>query len=202
MEFDGSQIFRDNPPGVTEAMQGCTVGLAGAGGIGSNVAAALVRAGLGRLIVADFDRIEPANLNRQYYFTDQIGFPKVVALRRNLELIHPGVRVDVHERMLDSESAGALFSDADILVEALDGEEAKVMLLESWFSLLPGVPVVSCSGLAGYGGTDSIRIDRREGLVIVGDQESDLSLGTLSSRVGIVANMMANEVISIIRGRT
>jgi len=196
-----AELFKDNPPGVTETMQACTVGLAGAGGIGSNVASALVRAGLGKLVVADYDRIEPSNLNRQYYFTDQIGFPKVVALRRNLELINPEVQVETHERMIDTRNAASIFSGADILVEALDLDEAKVMILETWLSGFPGVPVVSCSGVAGYGRTDRIRVDRREGLIIVGDQESELSQGTLSARVGIVASIMANEIIAIIRGR-
>jgi hypothetical protein len=74
------------------------------------------------------------------------------------------------------------------------------MLLESWLRGLPGKPVFSCSGIAGFGRTDSIRVDRRQNLTIVGDQESDLLLGTLSARVAIVAAMMANEIIEYLAG--
>ena len=191
-------LFRDNPPGLTELLKRVSVGIAGIGGVGSNIAAILVRAGVGKLIITDFDSVELPNLNRQFYFQDQIGYPKVEALHRNLELINPDAEIETHNRIIDAQNACSIYSECDLLVEAFDSEEAKVMLLESWLSGLPEKPVVSCSGLAGYGRTDLIRVDRRENLTIVGDQESDLSQGTLSARVGIVANMMANEIIELL----
>lgn len=200
---EGTTAFRDNPPGLTILLNSSSVGIAGAGGIGSNVAATLIRAGIGRLVITDFDSVELPNLNRQFYFRDQIGYPKVEALKYNLELINPDAKIETHNRIIDTQNACSIYSDCDLLVEAFDSEEAKVMLLESWLSGLPGKPVVSCSGLAGQGRTDLIKVDRRENLTIVGDQESDLSLGTLSSRVIIVAGMMANEIIELLaQGRT
>ena len=187
--------FRDNPPGLTVLLNTSSAGITGAGGIGSNVAASLIRAGIGRLVIADFDSVELTNLNRQFYFRDQIGYPKVEALKYNLELINPDAEIKIHNRLIDSENACSIFADCDILVEAVDREDTKIMLLESWLRGLPRKHVFSCSGLAGLGRTDSIRVDRRQNLTIVGDQESDLSLGTLSSRVAIVAAMMANEII-------
>lgn len=192
---DETSAFRDNPPGLTALLKDSSVGITGVGGIGSNVAAALTRAGIGRLVIADFDSVELPNLNRQFYFRDQIGYPKVEALRYNLELINPNAEIEIHNRLIDSENACSIFADCAVLVEAVDTEETKIMLLESWLEILPRKQVFSCSGIAGFGRTDSIRVDRRQNLTIVGDQESDLSLGTLSSRVAIVAAMMANEII-------
>jgi len=192
--------FQDNPPGLTALLNNSSVGITGAGGIGSNVAASLTRAGIGRLVIADFDSVELPNLNRQFFFRDQIGYPKVEALKHNLELINPDAEIEIHTRLIDSENACSIFSECDVLVEAVDREETKVMLLESWLEGLPRKPVFSCSGIAGFGKTDSIRVDRRQNLTIVGDQESDLSHGTLSSRVAIVAAMMANEIIEYLVG--
>jgi len=193
-----TSTFRDNPPGLTILLKASSVGIAGAGGIGSNVAVSLIRAGLGRLIIADFDSVEITNLNRQFYFTDQIGYPKVEALKRSLMLINPDAEIEIHNRLIDPENACSIFQDSDVLVEALDGEETKVMLLESWLKGLSEKQIFSCSGIAGYGRTDLLKVDRRDNLTIVGDQESDISLGTLSARVAIVAAMMANEIIEFL----
>ena len=195
-----TNAFRDNPPGLTFFLDRSSVGIAGAGGIGSNVAATLIRAGVGRLVIADFDSVELPNLNRQFYFRDQIGYPKVEALRHNLEQINPDAIIEIHNRIIDAQNACSIYSECDFLVEAFDSAEAKVMLLESWLTGLPGRPIVACSGLAGYGRTDLIKVDRREDFTLVGDQQSNLSLGTLSARVGIVANMMANEIIELLSG--
>lgn len=195
-----TNAFRDNPPGLTGLLNTSSVGITGAGGVGSNVAASLVRAGLGRLVIADFDSVELPNLNRQFFFRDQIGYPKVEALKYNLELINPDAEIEIHTRLIDPENACSIFADCDVLVEAVDREETKVMLLESWLRGLSGKPVFSCSGIAGFGKTDSIRVDRRQNLTIVGDQESELSLGTLSARVAVVAAMMANEIIEYLVG--
>jgi sulfur carrier protein ThiS adenylyltransferase len=200
MTDEKTNAFRDNPPGLTVLLNNSSIGITGAGGIGSNVAAILTRAGVGSLVIADFDSVELNNLNRQFYFADQIGYPKVEALKRNLILINPDAEVKIHNRLIDSENACSIFADCDVLVEAVDSEKTKIMLLESWLEGLPGKPVFSCSGIAGFGRTDLIRVDRRENLTIVGDQESDLSLGTLSSRVAIVAAMMANEIIELLAG--
>lgn len=195
-----TSAFRDNPPGLTAILNNSSVGITGVGGVGSNVAASLVRAGTGRLVIADFDSVELTNLNRQFFFRDQIGYPKVEALKHNLELINPDAEIEINNRLIDSENACSIFADCDVLVEAVDREESKVMLLESWLRGLPRKPVFSCSGIAGFGRTDLIRVDRRQNLTIVGDQESDLSQGTLSSRIAIVAAMMANEIIEYLMG--
>ena len=200
MEGEERSQFQDNPPGTAPVLTSKSVGIAGAGGIGSNVAALLVRAGVGSLVLVDYDSVEVPNLNRQFFFHDQIGYPKVEALSYNLQLINPGIALSAHCKMLDADSACEFFEDCHALVEAVDAEETKVMLLESWMNGFPEKRIFSCSGIAGHGGTDLLRVDRRRGLTIVGDQSSRLEQGTLSSRVATVAGMMANEVIEYLLG--
>ncbi len=195
MEPIPGDLFACNPPGLTAVLEACTVGIAGAGGIGSNVAVLLTRAGMGGLVVADFDIVEISNLNRQFYFLDQVGRSKVPALRANLARINPALHFHAVEARLTPENACEPFAGCDVLIEAVDAGETKVAVIETWMRNMPGVHVFSCSGVSGHGNTDAIRVDRRAGLTIVGDQTSDPSQGTLSSRIALVAAMIANEVI-------
>ena len=71
-------------------LQTVTVGIAGAGGLGSNCAMHLVRSGFKRFVIADFDRVEPSNLNRQAFRLDQVGEKKVAALAENMRGVNPG----------------------------------------------------------------------------------------------------------------
>ena len=106
------EMFADNPAGVFEALSRATVGIAGAGGIGPTVAVLLARAGAGRLVVADFDDVEARNLNRQSYFLDQVGMPKVQALGQTLARISPLIRYEGFAARLDRE----LFDDYSALL--------------------------------------------------------------------------------------
>lgn len=195
---DYNMMFSDNPQGITEVFSRSTVGIAGLGGIGSNVAVSLVRAGVGKLVIADYDSVELKNLNRQQYFLDQVGRHKVDAIVEILKSIRQDVEIIPYFQKIDPDNLISIFGEAHILVEAFDREEEKVMLVETWLNLFPGKPIVIASGIAGYGKTDLLKVDRRENLIICGDQKSQLSLGTLSSRVCIVANMMANEVLNFL----
>ncbi len=119
------------------------VGIAGAGGLGSNCAAALARTGMGTLVIADFDLVELSNLSRQYYFTDQIGMMKTTALKENLSRINPEVNVVIHEVKLDKKNIPFIFSGCNIIVEAFDKTEMKEMLIETVQKELPGIPLDS-----------------------------------------------------------
>ncbi|MCK7474448.1 MAG: ThiF family adenylyltransferase [Rhodopseudomonas palustris] len=96
-------------PGVHARVKQATVGIAGVGGLGSAVAIALARTGVGRLIIADFDLVEPSNLNRQQYFLDQLGQPKVYALRDTLARINPHVHVAACHLRLTPENIAEIF---------------------------------------------------------------------------------------------
>ena len=179
------------------------VGIAGAGGLGSNCAVALARSGVGTLIIADSDIIEEANLNRQYYFYNQIGLLKTVALKINIGLINPEIQVIDYQKRLNKANIPVIFSGCNIIVEAFDNADMKEMLIDTIQTKMPGTPVVVGSGMAGWGNTNSIacrKID--DTLFVCGDESSEVSddMPTLAPRVGIVANMQANTVIEILMG--
>lgn len=180
-------------------LERAVVGIAGAGGLGSNVAAHLVRAGVRRLVIADFDVVSPSNLNRQFFFRDQIGRRKVDALAENLRRIDPGLDLALHDVRLGAANLQSLFCGCDVVVEAFDSVESKSALL----SALRERPVVSASGLAGWGSSNKMKV-RRAGrnLVLVGDCSSDIRSGLApqSARVGIAAAMQANAVLALLLG--
>lgn len=180
-----------------------TVGIAGCGGLGSNVAVALARVGIGKLIIADFDRIEEGNLNRQYFFIDQIGEYKATALKNNISKINQNVIVHEHVVKLRPEEIKELFTDCDVIVEAFDKAEMKEMIAETVLTEFPTKPLICGVGLAGWGGNELIKVERHDNLYIVGDHISETSEDDppIAPRVGIVANMMANVVLELLLGK-
>lgn len=189
-------------PQEREIVENARVGIAGAGGLGSNCALFLVRAGVRRLAVADFDIVSPSNLNRQFYFPSQIGMPKTAALAENLRLVSPGVEIDLFDGRLDRESMPRFFEGCDAAVEAFDSAQSKLDFL----SVMPrrGVPLVAASGIAGWGASNSMRVAKAgRGLYIVGDcsSEASASLPPQAPRVAIAAAMQANTVLALLLGR-
>jgi sulfur carrier protein ThiS adenylyltransferase len=180
-----------------------TIGIAGCGGLGSNCAVALVRVGVGKLIIADFDVIEESNLNRQYFFYNQIGKYKAPTLKENLNLINPNVIVSDHVIKLTSKEIVELYKECDVIVEAFDKAEMKEMIVETVLSEFPEKSIVCGVGLAGWGGNNLIKTEQYRKLYIVGDRKSETSENDppLAPRVGVVANMMANVVLEIILGK-
>jgi sulfur carrier protein ThiS adenylyltransferase len=177
------------------------VGIAGAGGLGSNCAVSLARSGIGTLVISDFDIITEPNLNRQYYFTSQIGMMKTVALKENIAQIDPDVFVIIHQKKLDRLNIPEIFSGCDVIVEAFDMAVMKEMLIETVQTKMPGVPLIVGSGMAGWGKTNDLRCRKiDETLYVCGDESSEVSdnLPVLAPRVGIVANMEANIAIEIL----
>jgi sulfur carrier protein ThiS adenylyltransferase len=177
------------------------VGIAGAGGLGSNCAVALARSGVGTLVIVDFDVIEEANLNRQYYFTDQIGMNKTIALKENISRINPCTFVITHQVKLDRGNIIQIFSGCDIIVEAFDSSSMKEMLIETVQVEMPGIPMVIGSGMAGWGKTNDLRYRKIDDtLYVCGDESSEVSddLPPVAPRVAIVANMQANVVIELL----
>ena len=179
-----------------------TVGIAGAGGLGSNCAVSLVRVGLGNIIIADFDIVSETNLNRQYYFRDQIGQKKVVALRDNLIRINPRLNITVIDDFITAENIPGIFKNCDVIIEAFDQADQKEMLIETVLTHFPEKPLVVGLGMAGWGMNDTIRLRQIDNMYICGDEVSEIGpeLPPIAPRVGIVANMQANVVLEILLG--
>lgn len=177
-----------------------TIGIAGAGGLGSNCAASLLRSGIGKLIIADFDIVSEPNLNRQFYFHDQIGEIKVNALRENLLRINPFASLQMHAARITPDNIDFLFSTCDVIVEAFDSASEKEMLINYILTNYPEKPLVAASGLAGWGRAESLRIIQSGNLYICGDAESEAGETNppLAPRVNIVSNLQADTVLEIL----
>jgi len=178
-----------------DKLQKIRVGIAGAGGLGSNCAAHLVRVGFRKMRLIDFDVVEAGNLDRQFYFADQVGMYKVEALRRNLLRITPDLDLDIEVIKIEKTSVRDLFSDCAIVAECLDRAEEKSALVSELLFLKKFV--VAVSGLGGYGSSDDIRVHPvKENLVLIGDLQSDIAFRpALSPRVAIAAAKQADVIL-------
>ncbi len=164
------------------------IGIAGVGGIGSNVAVNLVRSGVDWLKIVDFDRVDATNLNRQFYFHDQIGRLKVEALTENLGRIRPGLRIEAVAARIDAGNCRSLLADCDLVVEGFDRRTDKKMLLETFGS---DRIVISACGIAGSD-LDTIATRRLATCFIVGDFVTDCADAPLfAHKVATVANRMS-----------
>ncbi|HYA93627.1 MAG TPA: sulfur carrier protein ThiS adenylyltransferase ThiF [Thermodesulfobacteriota bacterium] len=201
-EFECLMMAR-HTPGIHQKIRKSVVGIAGLGGLGSAVAIALARIGVGRLILVDFDVVEPSNLNRQQYFIHQIGMPKVEALQENLSKINPYVRVQTYNEKLDRKNVEKIFEEAEVVVEAFDRADEKAMLINTVSEKMPDKYIVAASGVAGYGENNEIKTVRFSSRIfIVGDHKTAAQpgVGLMAPRVGIVAHHQANVVLRVLLG--
>lgn len=131
-----------------EKIQKVKIGVAGTGGLGSNCAFNLVRSGFKKFKIVDFDIVEPSNLNRQFFFLDQINMPKVEALKDNLKRINPDVEIETVYKKITPENVKDMFSDCDVVVEAFDKVKYKKIIVENF--LMSDKLLVCVSGVAGW----------------------------------------------------
>jgi sulfur carrier protein ThiS adenylyltransferase len=188
---------------IYDTLKTKTVGIAGCGGLGSNCAMALARVGIGRLILADFDVVSNSNLNRQYFFNDQIGMLKVYALKENLLRVNADVKINAFDLRLCSNDVLEIFSDCDVIIEAFDLAKMKQMIIETVLMFMPDKYLISGMGLAGWGGNNLIKTTDYDKLIVCGDGEIEISetLPPLAPRVGIVAHMQANMALELLLGK-
>ncbi|WP_051822496.1 sulfur carrier protein ThiS adenylyltransferase ThiF [Desulfonatronum thiodismutans] len=183
-------------PEALARLQRVRVGLAGAGGLGSNCAHALVRSGFKRFVLVDFDRVEPSNLNRQFFFPDQVGLPKVVALAANLLCINPDLELELLESRIMEDNVQGLFAGCDAVLECVDDPSVKKLLAEA---MLPTSALfVAASGIAGCGNADRIRTRRlRANFFLVGDEQTAACSDTppLAPLVAVAAAKQADVVL-------
>lgn len=198
-----AQMSARHGPGILDAVKGARVGIAGCGGLGSAVAVALARLGVGRLLLVDFDVVEPSNLNRQQYFVDQIGLPKVEALRDNLVRMNPFVKVELREMRLTPENLVEVFRGCTALAECFDDPAMKREMTVAVRRGLPGTPLVTVSGIAGHGPSQAIGIRRvLDHVYLVGDGVSSAGpgQGLLAPRVAVAAGHQANLILRLLLG--
>lgn len=197
------QMFERVPKEVQKKLAKSRIGIAGLGGLGSNIACMLARTGVPEILLIDFDRVEASNLNRQQYTLDQIGMLKTEALKENLLKINPWLTIQTVNQKITEENSGGLFKDCDIVCEAFDRAEAKAALINGIFMETSGIKIVSASGMAGYGDSNEIQTKRKlSRLYVCGDEKSDYQQveGMMAPRVQMCAAHQANMVIRLLMG--
>ena len=186
---------------LQQKFSAATIAVCGLGGLGSNIAVSLARAGIGKLILIDFDRVDVTNLHRQQYKASQIGMYKTEALSENLKEIAPYIELEVHALRIDENTTLELLEDADIICEAFDNAEAKAMLISLVLEAFPDKFFVAASGMAGLGSANAIqtrRVSKR--FYLCGDGKSDVaeSGSLVASRVMLCAAHQAHTVLRIL----
>ena len=189
--------------GAVRKLQAATVAVCGLGGLGSNIAVSLSRAGIGKLVLIDFDRVDVTNLHRQQYRACQVGMPKPDALLENLKEIAPYTEYETHFEKVTAENAPQLLAKADVVCEAFDSAEAKAMLVNTVLENMPEKFLVAASGMAGYGSGNAITTRKVAGhFYVCGDGRSDVNdgVGLIAPRVMLCAAHQALTVVRLILG--
>lgn len=180
-------------------IQSVKIGIAGAGGLGSNCAFNLVRSGFKNFIIVDFDVIEYTNLSRQFYFLSQVGQLKVDQLKQNLLSINPDLNIEAINMRIEPDNAEVLFKDCNVIVEAFDKANYKRMLVETY--IRSNKLLVSASGLAGWGNSDDLRVHKvKDNFYIIGDLVSEVGehCPPISPRVNIAAAKQADVILNYV----
>lgn len=189
--------------GLHERFSSATVAICGLGGLGSNIAISLARAGIGKLILIDFDRVDITNLHRQQYKANQIGCYKTEALAENLLEIAPYTEVKAVTTKITEENFTDLLKGADVVCEAFDNAEAKAMLVNGVLEQLPNCYLVAASGMAGMDTPNTIRTRKvMKRFYLCGDETNDVAdtIGLVAPRVMLCAAHQAHTVLRILAG--
>ena len=202
MDLKEEDLLKRNVKGTFEKLKKTKICILGLGGLGSNVAVLLARAGIGYLKLVDFDVVEASNLNRQQYRVSHIGMKKTKAIKNIIKEINPFVKVDILDTKVDKENISSIVKDIKIIVEAFDRAETKAMLMEELLINTNKI-VVSASGMAGLGLANEIITRKiKDNFYLIGDNYSDYEeySGIMSTRVMLCAAHQANMVLRLILG--
>lgn len=194
-ERHGQQVF--------ETLSKACVGIAGLGGLGSNIAMMLARSGVGHLLLVDFDKVEPSNLNRQHYMVSHLGLQKTEALKSLILQANPFIHLDTIDTYITEDNASDIFSGCNLVCEAFDKAENKALLINTLLLQNPQLTVLSGSGMAGYGSSNTIRTEKAMSrLYLCGDKTSGIESGIslMAPRVQICAAHEANMALRLLLG--
>ena len=202
MDLKEADLLKRNVKDIAEKLKEAEVCILGLGGLGSNVAILLARAGIGHLKLVDFDVVEASNLNRQQYRISHIGLKKTEAIKTIIKEINPFVEIETLDIKVDRENIYSIVGDIEIVVEAFDVAETKAMTLEELLAKKNKI-VVSASGMSGLGSANEIITRKvRNNFYLIGDNYSDYEeySGIMSTRVMLCAAHQANMVLRLILG--
>lgn len=202
MDLKEEDLLKRNVKGIAKKLKKAKVCILGLGGLGSNVAVLLARAGIGYLKLVDFDVVEVSNLNRQQYRISHIGIKKTEAIKSIIKEINSFVEIEVLNKKVDRENILSVVGDIEIVVEAFDVAETKAMAIEELLTNGNKI-LISASGMAGIGSANEIITRKiRDNFYLIGDNYSDYEeySGIMSTRVMLCAAHQANVVLRLIVG--
>ncbi len=198
-----AMIASRNSPELNAALASGCVGVAGLGGLGSNIALSLARTGVAKLVLADFDVVEPSNLNRQQYFVRHIGMKKTDALKELIAEVNPFVEVVTHDVTLDAANVAKIFAPCGVICEAFDNVAGKAMMVNEAGASLRDKKIVGASGMAGHFSSNLIKtVKFARNVYLCGDLQNAAGVGQglMAARVAICANHEANLAIRLLMG--
>ncbi len=198
-----SMMAARHTPGVFKKVKAARVAIAGLGGLGSHVAFALARTGIGHLHLVDFDIVEPSNLNRQCYRIQDLGKPKTQALAEQLQEVNPYLTITTDFVRVTAENAAVLFSKDPIVCEAFDAPAAKAALIDAILTACPDTILVAASGMAGFDSCNTITTRRiTDHFYLCGDGHTAAQpgRGLMAPRVSVCAGHQANMILRLIVG--
>ena len=202
MDLKEEDLLKRNVKGISKKLKETKVCILGLGGLGSNVAILLARAGIGYLKLIDFDVVEASNLNRQQYRISHIGMKKTEAIKIIIKEINPFVEIETLDIKVDRENIYSIVGNIEIVVEAFDRAETKAMAIEELLTNKNKI-VVSASGMSGLGSSNEIITRKiKDNFYLIGDNYSDYEeySGIMSTRVMLCATHQANMILRIILG--
>ena len=204
LQFQNALIQRHGQK-VYDQLKAGRVAICGLGGLGSNIAISLVRAGVGHIHIIDYDTVDITNLNRQQYLPEQIGTLKTKALGEQLLKINPYIDLKITNIKISEDNMNQLFVDEDIVCEAFDVPETKAMLTEQMLMNHRDKILIGASGLAGYNSSNLIQTKKiTKNFYLCGDGTSDIDSfgGLMAPRAMLCAAHQANMVIRLLVGET
>lgn len=193
------EILKRQDPEINEILKNSKISILGCGGLGSNIAMALARCGLGEIHIYDYDKVELSNLNRQNYDQKDLGKSKVIQTKKKIEASLPYTKVYAKEVLISKENLGQISEKTDIFIEAFDKKEMKSLVFE-YFLGRKDKKLIMASGLSGLGDFSDIKVKKIENVTMVGDFKSSPDQGLYAPYLGIVANIEALIALKIIIG--
>jgi len=201
-EFE-SMLSARHTPLVYNRLKKAKVAIAGLGGLGSNIAVMLARTGIGKMLLVDFDTVEPSNLNRQHYFIRHLSMQKTDALKEQITELNPFVCVETKNFYIDETNIKNLFNGYEIICEAFDNPVSKAVLANTVLTQMPDTKIVAASGMAGYYSSNKIKTEKKmKNLYVCGDLTNGAKPGTglMAPRVQICAGHQANMILRLLLG--
>lgn len=181
-------IFKRQLIKHTEIFKKAKVLILGCGGLGTNLCFLLAKSGVGHIKIVDYDTVEYSNLNRQIYRPTDIGKRKVDAFEEICNEFVPFCDISFENIKVTEDNVDCLTDGYDVVLEALDDEYAKSLVLEHFIAT--DKKLISVSGIGGVDMLD-IKIKKMNNIVVCGDFKTKTDIGLYYPNVMMAASTQA-----------